>query len=221
MEAVKYRIMGSDYLGVFATATDKYLFAGAGLTEHNKQILTKTFGVKCIEFRISGSDLIGLFAKANSNGIMLSNLALDYEIAELKKNALGINVGAFGSDLNALGSNILLNDKVAIVNPDYSQEETKEMADIFDVEIIKMESGGFKTVGANNILTNRGLVINNRASDKEKEEFDRLTGFNSMRTTANTGSLSIGLAVVANSKAVVAGDSTTGYELSRIVDGLE
>jgi translation initiation factor 6 len=221
MEAAKYRIMGSDYLGVFATATDKHLFAGSGLTEHNRQILSDTLGVGCIDFRISGSDLVGLFSKANSNGIMLSNLALEEEVAVLKGHNPGINIGVFDSDLNALGSNILVNDKLAIVNPDYSQKDIKEMADIFDVEIIKKGIGGFKTVGAGSILTNRGLAINNRASEKDKEEWDELTGFNSIRTTANTGSLYIGLAVVANSKAVVVGDSTTGYEMARIVEALD
>ena len=39
-------------------------------------------------------------------------------------------------------------------------------------------------------------------------------------TTANTGSLSIGLAVIANSKGVVIGNSTTGFEIVRIVNGL-
>jgi translation initiation factor 6 len=91
---------------------------------------------------------------------------------------------------------------------------------VLGVETIPMDIGGFKTVGANNILTNKGFVINNRATDREKDEIDRLIGFKSERTTANTGSLSIGLSAVGNSTGVVAGENTTGYELNRIVNAL-
>jgi translation initiation factor 6 len=221
MEAAKYRILGSDYVGVFATATEDYLFAGANLTSNSKEMMAKTLGVKCIDVTVSASDLVGLFVKANSNGVLVSNLMLDYEIENLKKNDLGLNVQVIESEINALGSNILANDKIAIINPDYSERYEKEIADVLDVEVIRAKIDGFKTVGANNILTNTGLVLNNRATAQEKNEWDRLTGFDSTLSTANTGALAIGLSVIANSKAVVAGDTTTGFELARIVEALE
>ncbi len=221
MEAAKYRIMGSDYLGVFATATDKFIFTGSGLAENAKHMVSSHLGVKCIDFRVSGSDLVGLFSKANSNGILLSSLAIDDEVKILNSHKLGINIGILDSDLNALGSNILANDKIAIINPDYSQKESKEIEDILGVEVVKSAIDGFKTVGANNILTNKGLVLNNKATEEEKEEWDKLTGFKSIRTTANTGGLSIGLSVIANSNGIIAGDNTTGFELARIIEALE
>jgi translation initiation factor 6 len=221
MEAAKYRIMGSDYVGVFASATDDFVFAGAGLTKNSKDMLASVLDVKCIEFNVSGSDLVGLFSRANSNGIVLSNITLDEEIAGLKKMDLGINVGVLDSDLNAIGSNLLANDKIAIANTDYTDKDIKSIGDILGVEVIKAQMDGFKTVGANNILTNSGLVINNKGTALEQKDWDDFTGFTSVRTTANTGGLSIGLSVVANSNAVVAGDSTTGFELARIVEALE
>jgi translation initiation factor 6 len=221
MEAAKYKIMGSDYIGVFATATDDFVFAGAGLTKNSKDMLSKVLQVKCVDLSVSGSDLVGLFTRANSNGILLSNLALDFEVENLRKMDLGLNVGVLYSDLNALGSNILANDKIAIINPDYDQKEADQIADILDVEVVRAKMGNYKTVGANNILTNTGLAINNKGTAQEEQEWNALTGFKSVRTTTNTGVVSIGLSVIANSKAVVAGDSTTGYELARIIEALE
>lgn len=221
MEAAKYRILGSDYIGVFATATEDFVFVGSNLSPGNKKMLSDSLKTRHVDLQISGSNLTGLFSKANSRGILLSNIVLDYELDELKKQKLDLKIGILESDLNALGSNILANDKIAIINPDYNQKDAKDIQDVLDVEVVRAEAGGFKTVGANNILTNKGLVINNRATDKEKEELDKITGFDSIRSTANVGSLYVGLAIIANSKAVVAGDSTTGYELARIVDALE
>ena len=114
-----------------------------------------------------------------------------------------------------------MNDRIAIVNPDFKQEDISVIRDIFGVEVIKQAIGGFRTVGANNILTNKGFIINNRAGDDEKAKLDKLLGFESMRTTANTGSLNIGLAALANSGGLVVGEETTGYELARIMDGLD
>ena len=221
MEAAKFRIMGSDYVGVFAGATDKYLFACPAISQHHRQTMSEKLGVKYIETRLSGSDLVGLFSKANSNGIILSNLTLDQEVEALKAHKLGINIGIIESDLNALGSNVLANDKIAIINLDYSQKDAKDIQDILGVEVVRAHIDGFKTVGANNILTNKGLVINNKATDEEKAEWDKMVGFDSIRSTANTGTLSVGLSTIANSNGVIAGDGTTGYELARIIDALE
>lgn len=221
MEAAKYSIMGSDYVGVFATATDDFVFVGAGLTKNSKDVVCKILQARCIDATISGSDLVGLFARANSNGILLSNLALSHEVEAIKRLDLGINVDVLNSDLNAIGSNILANDCIAVINQDYGHREEMQIRDALDVEVIRAKTDGFKTIGANNILTNTGLAINNKSTAQEENEWNEFTGFKSVRTTANTGALSIGLSVIANSNGVVAGDSTTGYELARIVEALE
>ena len=197
------------------------MFLGSGLTENNKKMLSDLLGVKCVDLRVSGSDLVGLFSRANSNGMVLSNLTLEDEVAALKKQVPDMNVDVVESDLNVFGSNVLANDKIAIINPDFAPKHAREIGDILDVEVIKAGPGGFKTVGANNILTNRGFAINNRSTDEEKALLDKHSSMNSERTTANMGGFAIGLAVIANSRAVIAGESTTGYELARIVDALE
>lgn len=221
MQVVKCKIKGSDYVGVFATATDRYVFAGQGLSQRNGRMLAETLKAEVVEFSISGSDLVGLFSRANSNGIVLSNLITDEELERVKRMHLDLNIEVIDSELNAIGSNILANDKIAIANIEYDHGSIKRIADALGVEVLKEKIAGFKTVGANNILTNTGLVINNRSTDAEKAELERISGFEAVRTTANTGSLSVGLSAAANSDAVVIGDNTTGFELARILEALE
>jgi translation initiation factor 6 len=221
MDAAKCRIRGSDYNGVFCTASDKLIFAPLHLTEKENDILSATLKTEIAEVYIGDSDLVGLFARANSNGVILSNLASAEEARIIKEKAGGINVGILNSNINAIGSNILANDKIAIINEEYEHHEARQIGDILGVEVVKSIIGGFRTVGANNILTNKGLVINNKATELEQKEWEKLTGFKAMRTTANTGGLAVGLAVVVNSVGVVAGEATSGFELNRIVQGLE
>jgi translation initiation factor 6 len=221
MDAAKLRLKGSDYVGVFCTASDDIIFAPRNLTIKEHDVLLSTLKADIVEISLGESNLIGLFAKANSNGIILSNLATEEEVRALKAEAGELNVGVLESSINAIGSTMLANDKVAIINEEYSHQDMKFIGDILGVEVIRMQIGGFRTVGANNILTNKGLVISNKATDLEQREWEQKTGFPTIRTTANTGSLAVGLAVAANSKGVVAGESTTGFELNRIVQGLE
>ncbi len=82
-----------------------------------------------------------------------------------------------------------------------------------------MSIGGYETVGANNILTNKGIVINNKVSEDEEALLKDLFK-NVSQSTANMGSLSIGLCTIANSNGIVAGGATTGYELANMTDGL-
>jgi translation initiation factor 6 len=221
MDAAKLRLKGSDYTGVFATATDDLIFAPRNLTVKEHDVLFNTLKADIIELSLGESNLIGLFAKANSNGIVLSNLTTDEELRLLKAEARELNVGILDSNINAIGSSILANDKVAIINEEYNHRDVKFIGDILGVEVLQMQMGGFKTVGANNILSNTGLVINNKATDLEQQEWESKTGFKTIRTTANTGSLAVGLSVVVNSNGVVAGESTTGFELNRIIQGLD
>ncbi len=220
MDAAKCQVDGSDYIGAFATTTDKYTFVPFGMPAKIIEMIKRTLKTECISVGMNGSNLVGLFARANSNGIALSSIASDDDVKRIKETGLGLNVAVIGSSINAIGNTVLANDRVAIVDIEYTDIEAKQIGDVLGVEVVKSEIGGFKTVGATNILTNKGFVINNRGADSEKERLDRITGFESIRTTANTGSLSIGLASVANSSGLLVGDETTGFEMNRILEAL-
>ncbi len=221
VEVAKHRVHGSDFVGAYVIASDRFVFCYKGIEKHIKDMISKILSAEPIEMSVSDSHLIGIFARANSNGIVLSNLTTDTELAHLHSLKLGINIGVMESQLNAIGNNILANDKIALINSEFTSEEAKLIGEILGVETIKAEAGGFKTVGANNILTNKGCVLNNRSTETEKHIMDSACGFESVLSTANTGSLAIGLAGVANSNGIVIGEATTGYELNRILESLE
>jgi translation initiation factor 6 len=63
-------------------------------------------------------------------------------------------------------------------------------------------------------------VLNNRSSEREKERIEKILGFKSEQSTANIGSVSVGLCAIANSSGLVVGDATTGFELARIAGAL-
>jgi translation initiation factor 6 len=219
MPVAKLNILGNDYIGAFALSADSFSLIARGATKGEHIALQRDLEAPVHSTTVNGSDLIGIYAACNSNSVLLPEMAYSNEVRQLKKALPDVSVHVLDTDLNALGNNILANDTIAIINPNYSSKEAKHISDLLGVEVIRMGIGGFETVGANNILTNKGIVLNNAVSEKEEEELKGI--FKSVsQSTANMGALSIGLCAVANSKGVVVGKSTTGYELANISDGL-
>ncbi|MEM3841445.1 MAG: translation initiation factor IF-6 [Candidatus Micrarchaeaceae archaeon] len=221
MGVAKYSIRGTDYIGAYSNACDSYAIVGVGLAEKVKSFLFKFLKVRIINFSSNGSDMAGIYARGNSNGVVVSNITRERELAALKAQFHnGENICLLKSNVNAVGNNILANDKIALVNPEYEASSVKEIRNALGVETLRMETGRFKTVGANNILTNKGIAVNNRSTDEELEEIEKLTGFKPVMTTANTGGLGIGLGTISNSNGLLTGYSTTGFELTRLMDAL-
>lgn len=220
MRIARLAIEGNSFVGAFGIATDKFALLCNNVSERKVKIVEDTLQVKVAKAVIDNSKLIGIYAMANSNGMLLPFTSYNSEVDHIKKELKEFNIDIFKSDMNALRNNILANDKIAIINPYYSSKEEQEISDVLGVETIKKEIGGFSTVGANNIVTNTGLVLNNRVTDDEKREIEEIFHLKSEQSTANLGSLTIGLSVIANSNGAIVGDATTGFELARITNGL-
>jgi translation initiation factor 6 len=220
MGIAKMRIQGNDYIGAWSVATDRFFLLGSEVNRRAAETISGALGVEIVRALVGGSSLLGVYASANSKGVLVPNLMEDYEFRELKKSLPGTRVEILQTDLNALKNNILANDRIAIINPNFSRDEEGRIRDVLDVETVRLEIGGFHTVGANNILTNGGFVLNSRAGDEEREGIEKILGMKVEQSTANMGSVNIGLCAVANSRGVIAGDATSGYELARIAESL-
>ena len=219
MNLLKRNINGNSYVGAFSSSSEDITLISRGVSTKDESIIRETLGTETFRISVSGSNLVGIYAVLNSNGILLPDMTYTEELKELDHLKEKIRIGTLKSDMNALGNNILANDKVAIINPNFQRADAEIIADVLDVEIIRMAIGGYETVGANNILTNNGMVLNNFASDNELEEAKSLVK-NVSQSTANLGSVFVGLASVANTKGLMVGEDTTGFELARMEEGL-
>ncbi|MEM3791447.1 MAG: translation initiation factor IF-6 [Candidatus Micrarchaeaceae archaeon] len=218
MGIIRCRILGNSYVGAFLVPTDKYVLVAKSSSQKERDEIESALGVNAIGVSIDGSDLIGIYIAANSKGVLLPFSAREEEVKKIKEETGG-EVRVMKTKLNALRCNILANDKLGLVNVDFTREEVKEIEDVLDIEVIKKEIGNYKTPGANCIMTNKGFVATTAATDEEMEEIRKIFP-NAAQSTANLGSKSIGICCAANSKGLVVGELTTGYELGRISDAL-
>lgn len=212
-------LYGNDYIGAFSVSSDSFTILGGSPKQSSRSMIEENLKTKTVETLINGSDLVGIYCVVNSSHMLIPEMAYEPEIKNLEGQLDGVSVSILRSDLNALRNNILANDKIALVNPNYSSADLKLIGEMLDVEAIRMSIGGFETVGANNILTNKGITLNNKVSEAEEDSLKKIFHRVS-QSTANLGSLSIGLCTVANSSGLLAGTATTGFEIANIADGL-
>jgi translation initiation factor 6 len=213
----KLDINGNPFIGVYCHASEDFALVPYELSESGQSKIAECLDVEVIQTSIARSSLIGVLVCSNSHGLIVTNFA---EEKELKAVSGQLNILYISDVLNAVGNNILVNDKLAMVHPDFDSETIKEIGDTLDVEVVKGTLAKQKTVGAQGVVTNKGLLCHPHTTKKELEGLKKKYGVDGDVGTANYGTPLVGACMIANSKGAVVGSTTTPIELGRIEEAL-
>ena len=211
------RTSGTFNIGVYAKASDSLCVAAAGSDTSFLKDIEETLGVETILITAGGARIVGSLVALNSNGIAVTNMAEDTEIALLKEK---LPVYRLPDEINAAGNNILVNDHGAIVAPEAGKNTVKKIADVFGVETVQATIAGISTVGSVCVCTNKGCICTSDASEDDVALLKDVLKVDVALTTVNHGAQFLGAGTVANSKGALVGDETTPIEMERIEDGL-
>jgi translation initiation factor 6 len=211
---------GNPFVGLYARASDSYLIAAPNCPPKMVAALS-ALGAKTIFCTIDRSFLVGLFCAGNKNGIVVPISICADEKRAIKKAFPDVTLGSLSGKLNAAGNNICANSHGGIANPDFSRAEIKQISDTLGVEIVPMEIVGHKTVGTCCLATEKGFVAHNRINEPEMKQLESIFKVKGANATVNMGTPFAPLGIIANSHGMVAGLRTSGFELSRIMGGLD
>ncbi|MGC8584837.1 MAG: translation initiation factor IF-6 [Thermoplasmata archaeon] len=214
---LKGQIRGSPYIGVYAKANENIALLPKDCDENSINDIKRSLGVETYLTYIGGSPIIGSLTVINSHGIILPDFS-DLEDVEFLKN--DYNILFLEDKLNAIGNDILANDKAALVHEGFSDESLKLIGDILDVEVLKGKIGGIPTVGSVALVTKNALLVNPQVDDDELKYLSSVFGVPAYIVTANFGSIFIGASMIANSKGAYVGSNSTVVEVSRIEEAL-
>lgn len=210
--------MGNPNVGVFAVANEDLAFISADASSEFERAVEGTLDVKIIKVTVSWAHVIGSLMAVNSNCAVVSRLANDREVEVISGH---IPCYRLDDSLNAAGNNILVNDRGAIMSPEYGRSVAEPLSDMLGVEVVFSSVAGCNTVGSVCRATNRGCVCHVDASDEDIQLVkDVLKVQEIMRTSVNHGSRMVGAGIIANSKGAVIGDKTTPIEMGKIEEGL-
>lgn len=211
-------IFGNPYLGVFCSASEE--LAVVPITSSPEFIKTVKDSLEVenvIKMSVDGSSTIGSLIRFNSRGAVASQFIFDKEIEKL---AGLVEVTRIDQKFNAMGNNVLANDRGALVHPSFSPETVKQISEVLGVPAEKGTIAGYKTVGSAATATNKGAIVHPHTSTYEMEQIERVLGVKPQICTANYGTGQVGACMIANSRGAVVGETTTPIELGRIEEGL-
>ncbi|MCK5558941.1 MAG: translation initiation factor IF-6, partial [Thermoplasmata archaeon] len=179
--------------------------------------LEKVMEAELILTTIGGSNVIGALLAMNSKGVVVTGFTEESELEGLWER---LRISRIPDKLNAAGNNILVNDKAALIHPDFAKESYEIIQDTLEVEVVKGTISGLKTVGAAAAITNKGGLCHPKISESDQEFLQELFGVSISKGTANYGTPLIGACLIGNTKGAITGNNTTGIELGRIEDAL-
>ena len=96
---------------------------------------------KLLYTSIGGSVLGGALACANSNGMLLPNYVREEELTQIKSVFEG-NITIMETKKTAYGNLVLANDKGAVVDPRFKENEIKQISEALRVEAVPTEIAG-------------------------------------------------------------------------------
>jgi translation initiation factor 6 len=209
---------GNPNLGVFCRANDNVAFIRKGLLKKIKKKIKEVLEVNLVELSIVDANIIGSLLTFNSNGVVATDFIDNDAIRVIKDN--GLDVCIIDDKLNAVGNNILVNDKGALIHPSIENISLEKIEKTLGVPVRRGTIGTLKTVGMLAVVTNKGLLCHPKVSEEEKSVLEKVFEVNVMIGTVNHGSSIIGSGLVANSNGVIIGNLTTGIEMGRIEEAL-
>ena len=212
-------IYRSPNIGVFMKGNDRFLLVPKGLAPTKSEKLSSSLGVTPVQVSIGESRLLGPLICMNGNGILVSRLAEETEVAEIRA-ATGMNVSRLESRFTAVGNLVAANDKCALVSPVLDTHSVAQVKDVLGTEVERTAVAEYHQVGSLVVATNSGAAVYPGLAEGEVARFGKLLGVDAYPTSVNRGVPYVASGIVANSKNAVVGSQTTGPELVFITRAL-
>ena len=212
-------IYRSPNIGIFMKANDKFLLVPKGLAQTKTDKLCASLGVSAVPTSIGESRLLGVLSSMNSNGMLVSRLAEEGEVSEIRA-ATGLNVSRLESRLTAVGNLVVANDRHALVSPALDSTAVSQVRDVMGTEVERLPIGEYHQTGSLVVATNKGAAVYPGLDEQEVERIGRLLGVDAYPTSVNSGVPYVASGLIANSKNAIVGSQTTGPELVFITRAL-
>ncbi len=208
---------GSNFLGIFAAASDKLVIIPPSAKEQTLHKVQQYLQVELLQTTLGGTNLIGALAAINSNGAVISGFATASELERMNER---VPTALLRDKFNAAGNNIIANDRGAIVNPDIGSKAIRQITDILGVSVERGTIAGLRTVGSACAVNNSGALCHPEVTEQELRLVEDVLKVNAKIGTANYGTPLVGACLLSNSKGILTGSTTTPIEIGRIEDAL-
>lgn len=192
--------------------TNAYAIVGRAQHSNVVDFLKEKLSFPIIETTISNIKTVGNLCVGNKYGLVVSENCSDVELQHIR-NSLPetVKLARIYDKCNALGNNILCNDHICIVNPQF--ENTKVLEEILNVPVYKLSLGDISLIGSYACMNNKGIIVHPNMNELEMKEISTLLKLDIIASTINQGSSIVGSGIVANDFILIAGRRSTYVEM--------
>lgn len=203
---------GHSELKTYVCLTNAYAIVGRAEASNVVDFLKERLSFPVVETTIGNIKSVGVQCVGNKYGLVCSQNINDHELMHIR-NSLPkeIAVARIYDKLNALGNNILCNDHICIVNPEF--KATDELEQILKVPVVKMSLGKLPLVGTFGVMNNKGILVHPQMNENEIREISEMVKLDAIASTINKGRNEIGSGIIANDFIVIVGRRSTNIEL--------
>ncbi|MFH1650220.1 MAG: translation initiation factor IF-6 [Candidatus Woesearchaeota archaeon] len=212
MHALKTSVHKNPNVGLYAYACSKYCLIGKEVPKDLRKEIEETLGVPTHPISICGTSLLGAFLTGNEKMLLVPENCFEEELKELDN--LKIEYTVIPTHLTCLGNNILCNDTFAYVNPEYSDAAIEMIEQALGVRAKKMTLAGTPTPGSLGVLSHGKGLIGQDVSLSELLSIQQDFDVEVETGTMNFGSPFVRSGLVVTKHGFVAGDMSTGVELT-------
>jgi translation initiation factor 6 len=220
MHVKQVTVSGSSSIGLYAHVTDDVAIVAESAQDSFIDDVKSVLDVPVITTTVAGTNLVGAFLTGNDHAVLIPDIIEDHE--QTRFDDADITIKEIPTTYTCLGNNVLANNDAAIVNPEFSDAETKRISDALDVSATEKSLAGVETIGTLAAFNNDAakLVISNEISEEEYGYVSDVFNADVTASSVNMGAAQIGCGVLCNKNGVLIGAASGGPEMTMIDNGL-
>jgi len=201
---------GNPNIGLFFYSTNKFTIVPKTTTEQTVKIVEDELKTTVIKLDVFNSSVNAIFLSGNDELLLIPRKVSKDVISELEKLKMKLEV--INTDFNALGNNIVIHKKKALVNPNFEEAAVKQLEKL-GFEVLKCKIAGVETVGANLVIFKNKGLINEKVKDDEFNLISEFFGIEIERGTVNNYSSIVKAGFCKNDAGILVSSEMNGSEI--------
>jgi translation initiation factor 6 len=200
-------------IGIFCSVSEDFALLPLDTPPKFEDIVKDVFGVEIIKTSLGESNLLGSLSRIYGKKVIVSNITTDREIKYLED--LGLKTLKLNT-YYAIGNLISLNKNAGLVSRIISAADLKKISAFYSLDLDSFNVAGTDLVGSALAVTDEAFAVSSSVNEKDFVKLKKLFKVDGNVATVNYGDSFVSNGLLVNTKGLMVGESTTGYEIMRL-----
>jgi len=200
-------------IGIFCSISEDIALLPLEASSKFEGIIKDVFGVEVIKTSLGETNLLGSLSKIYGKKAIVSNITTDTETQYLENLGLKtLRLNAY----HAIGNLVSVNKNAVLSSKIISDADNKKISKFYSLDFDSFNIAGTDLVGSVLATTNEAFAVSSSVNEKDFEKIKNLFKVDGNVATVNYGDGCVSNGLLVNTKGLMVGENTTGYEIMRL-----